>query len=716
MCLQRPLRAFLLVILLMVGASVNSSAQTEVINPTLQITGIDISEFPTISVSIFGDNLGISLGNLNLDLYEDSTLQSLQKDTIQDVGIQTALVLDASSNIRFSGNTGEPRYQEVARAVLRLVSLEILSASTDWLAVYTTSTSDDTFRVISDWQQDHGSVANRLINYQPNDRVVYTPLFNLIDYALSGFVDSGVPSNLQKSIVVFSDGVDVVSPLNPPDIIRRAQEMNVRVHTVMIGPERVETRRNLKRISDLTGGQYFVLTSLPDLDPLWESIATERRQRVVTYQMAQAQPRTLKLVATIPNGVKLEREANFPTVGAKPPQITILEPVTEQRIERTADSFSVPLQDYTPKVLPIRYGITWPDGHPRSLSKIEFILNDDTRVQNSEPFETFTFPIDSLPSGRYTLRIVAYDNLGLSASSEPTVIQVQVTSPPTPTPTVTVTSTPAPTATPTFTLDPTQTPVVTIVQETIIVTQTVEVTPFVGAGPIITPSPEVPDEPDNPPSENTFWYLIILAMLILLALIVYRMVRRKQSEDSNEMWDSEPGSASGEWTDPALSNDLFGDATEPVPVFESIPSAWLALVDNNQNLPSKLPLIGGGKKIRIGRRQENCDLVLNDKRVSRVHATIVEKPDGFHISDEASAGGTFVNKQEVKVGDRLLRHGDIVNFNAVAYRFELTEFMEPISNPSTPVDVSSKSGQNLYEDWTKPRQTETDATEPASGV
>ncbi|HEU4359878.1 MAG TPA: ATP-binding cassette domain-containing protein [Mycobacterium sp.] len=60
---------------------------------------------------------------------------------------------------------------------------------------------------------------------------------------------------------------------------------------------------------------------------------------------------------------------------------------------------------------------------------------------------------------------------------------------------------------------------------------------------------------------------------------------------------------------------------------------------------------------RIGRRAD-CDIVVHDPLVSRVHANLVKTPAGLEIADNASINGTFVNGR--RVTRVLVRDGDIV--------------------------------------------------------
>jgi pSer/pThr/pTyr-binding forkhead associated (FHA) protein len=120
--------------------------------------------------------------------------------------------------------------------------------------------------------------------------------------------------------------------------------------------------------------------------------------------------------------------------------------------------------------------------------------------------------------------------------------------------------------------------------------------------------------------------------------------------------------------------ELTEDATEPQVMVNFISPASLVYVEGGDHLPSKLD-IEGGREVRIGRKQAYCDVLIDDQRVSRLHASIVEKEDGkFYIKDEGSSGGTYVNRRKLRVNDMVeLHHNDIINFNTVSYRFELND-------------------------------------------
>jgi hypothetical protein len=80
----------------------------------------------------------------------------------------------------------------------------------------------------------------------------------------------------------------------------------------------------------------------------------------------------------------------------------------------------------------------------------------------------------------------------------------------------------------------------------------------------------------------------------------------------------------------------------------------------------------GGSGIRIGRESTICEIVLENPKVSRLHAEVVSIDGKTLLIDRNSSNGTYVNDQ--KIDKRFLQDGDIIYFggrNAVAVAFHV---------------------------------------------
>jgi pSer/pThr/pTyr-binding forkhead associated (FHA) protein len=123
------------------------------------------------------------------------------------------------------------------------------------------------------------------------------------------------------------------------------------------------------------------------------------------------------------------------------------------------------------------------------------------------------------------------------------------------------------------------------------------------------------------------------------------------------------------------------DATNPaVDIFAS---ARLVLERGGAELPREIALfpiqqVNGEIKSewKLGRSGAYSDYVIDDRdrRVSKLHATIIESNSQFFIRDEGSAGGTYVNRKKLTPRDRVrIANGDLINFNTVTYKFVLED-------------------------------------------
>lgn len=662
--------------------------------PFVTITGIDAAAFPEIKVTLYGENLGIDLGELPVTLREDTEERPTQNLGLQEIGVQTAFALDASSdpsdNILGPGNSGRPRIDEFRTAIETLIDNRgVLVPETDWMAAYTTSSNIDKFRTISNWTQDHGALRNDVLLYAPEDNIPKnTSLFELLNFVLNQFNDSRVPANTTKSIVVFSNGYDRTSDLKIDDAINRAVAMNVRIYTVMLGREATERRSHLERIAKLTNGAYFILTDpASDLDPIWEALRQQRRQLALTYKLGKIQPKELEITATLPDGSLLTPKSNFPVVPAKPVEIRVLEPADGSPIVRNAAAFDAPLSAIEPMTLPIRLEFSWPDGRPRDLQRVEFTINDDTRTQAGAPFDQYDYRIAELPAGNYTLRVSAFDEFGLEGKSEPLPIPIQVNFPPAPAPTNTL----EPTATalpPTATAEPTVAPTTTPVTEQ-------------------ESSAGLPTLP-----------LLLLALALVLFLFLYRRRKRAQQDpdDRSDIYTLRPVD---DWSEKSAKNFGVADELTEIPAampFKPEPAAYLIAVNPAPHLPERITL-HIGQVIRLGRRPDLNDVVIDDKQISRVHAIVTHKDKGFFIQDNGSTGGTYVNRRKLSASDdKLLQPGDVINLYSITYQFQLAEddrTETPVGDPfaaernrTTPIQRETPATNNQKAPATEPDTTE----------
>jgi diguanylate cyclase (GGDEF)-like protein len=75
-----------------------------------------------------------------------------------------------------------------------------------------------------------------------------------------------------------------------------------------------------------------------------------------------------------------------------------------------------------------------------------------------------------------------------------------------------------------------------------------------------------------------------------------------------------------------------------------------------------------GEDVTMIGRSDDVDLIVSDTSISRRHAMIVHRADGFFLSDLGSTNGSFVNKEPVDE-PLPLREGDKVAIGHVVFKF-----------------------------------------------
>lgn len=662
----RSLAVVLCFAMLPFSSSVHAQGAT---TPSLQITHIDSDSFPLIRVSVFAEHIDGAINTAALRLEEDRVDQPLINSQQAEIGIQTAIVIDASRNINGQGNTGDPKLFEMSRSLGRLVQLGLLSAQTDWLAAFGTGEQADTYDIIADWQQDHQGVVNSLIQWRPENRPVITSLFGTVQDALGQFERLPSDANARRSLVIFSDGADIISSLETEDIARAAEELQVRIHTVLLGPPARDSRRNLGRLAELSNGLFVELNAVEDLDIIWESIAAERTQQILTYRMEQAQPRELRVALQLPSGREISTAKEFPIIGARPVEIRLVSPTAEQSFVREGANANTALALMQPSKMPIQVEFNWPDGHPRQFERVEYTIGNDTRAVTSEPFQRFDFPVENLGEGNHTVRVVAIDELGLSSSSTPLSVPFLLVYA-------------SEDALESDGGDVAIASAANATEDTAEIASgnsTLPQTSGLRIGDVSLP-PTLSISGFTIPLNLQTLGMFVLPLLLLLCVTMLLLNRRKPQ---NPYFISDAVPAAEPYADlkkfdpnvvtvPAVSAfEMDEVSTEPVRMLEFDVVAHLVLHSGATHLPDRFPL-QEGQQVRIGRHSSYSDIILEDTRISRQHATLEWELDAYTIRDEGSAGGTYVNKRRLKVGDiRKLEDGDIINFNEVAYRYEI---------------------------------------------
>ena len=180
-----------------------------------------------------------------------------------------------------------------------------------------------------------------------------------------------------------------------------------------------------------------------------------------------------------------------------------------------------------------------------------------------------------------------------------------------------------------------------------------------GAGDVGIIDDEDDDEPDWLP-----WLLIgggavILALLGVIAWMMWRQQQRPARDARAVPPPPPPGPVSG-----GLS-PAPGPAPVAGPASGRMGGQAYLVVRQGANVGGRIPV---GQRLSMGRSSKN-DVTLQDEKVSRHHARIERRPDGYHFVDQQSSNGSFVNGR--RVSQQLLRSGDEIRLGRTVMEFRL---------------------------------------------
>jgi hypothetical protein len=101
--------------------------------------------------------------------------------------------------------------------------------------------------------------------------------------------------------------------------------------------------------------------------------------------------------------------------------------------------------------------------------------------------------------------------------------------------------------------------------------------------------------------------------------------------------------------------------------------ASLQLVDSNLQSVGEPPIRLNSQPITWGSDQNKSTIWMDDKALEPVHCRLwFGEVDRYHLSDNHSVAGTWVNYKLISESGKELFHGDIIQIGELIYRYEET--------------------------------------------
>lgn len=100
-------------------------------------------------------------------------------------------------------------------------------------------------------------------------------------------------------------------------------------------------------------------------------------------------------------------------------------------------------------------------------------------------------------------------------------------------------------------------------------------------------------------------------------------------------------------------------------------------------------------RVKMG-RSPDCEVVIDNLGVSRVHCEIVQKPGYFQLRDLQSGNGTFVNG--ARVDQYNLNQGDVISLGKFTIRFEAEDLPDPSEESGDHMPILAEGAMTLAMD------------------
>ena len=248
-----------------------ASAAPKLSEGTLIRTRADLVTVPvTITDELNRPILG--LDENNFQLFENKKPQQIKNFSSEDAPISIGIILDTS---RSMGNKLE-RAREAVR--------QFCEASNPADEFFLITFSDDP-RLASDFTNRPEELENALLTVEAKGRT------SLLDAIYMGIRKMKGARYSRRALLILSDGGDNRSRYNTQDVKRAVKEADVLIYSVGTFDRYASTQEELlgpdllKSVSEVTGGNSFILTNVAELPDVTRSIGSRlRHQYMLTYR------------------------------------------------------------------------------------------------------------------------------------------------------------------------------------------------------------------------------------------------------------------------------------------------------------------------------------------------------------------------------------------------------------------------------------------------
>ena len=627
---MRKFLALLFSLSLVFSAVSKASAQQNLASADLYPA--DISAFPVVTalLDVFDSQKFFASGLKPeaVSVIEDGAQLAVDSLTEMAIPLQLVVAVNQGTPLDARDANGISRFQRVAQVIAQ------------WAQSRPADLPDD-FSLVSQAGAviNHSSAADFVVGlggFQPDFR---TSIPNLQSLATAmDTVSAQTPQLGMKRAILFITPqmaeVDLAATLEP--LIQRAIENRIRIFIWYVDANTTFATTSAATFNNLaiqTGGTMFQYSGeerFPDPEAYFSPL---RRTYKITYtsRVKITGEHSVRAQVTLPSGSINSFDQKF-SVDVQPPNPIPVTPSSQITRQAPAeDPFS---ESLLPAAQEFEIIIEFPDGHQRALARTTLYVDDKIADENTvEPFNKFSWDLTAyVESGEHQLVVEAVDVLGLSKTSMPVPVTVTVIKPP--------------------------------------------------SGPAAFLA--------QYRTQITFGAIIFAGLMLFLILLSGRLripslraaqdARRAESDPLTQsvgtIMEAPPPIVPAEKN---KKKNLFSRKAVPaakskkeVKTVRDAAAAFFRINPDGQiALAAPIPVIE--KEMIFGTDPVQCTQIMDDPSISSVHARLRQVDDGgFLLLDNSSIAGTWANYEPVPREGHRLRHGDMVHFGQLMYRFMLT--------------------------------------------
>ncbi|HEY9122223.1 MAG TPA: FHA domain-containing protein, partial [Brevefilum sp.] len=408
-----------------------ANAQDDVTNGSATISQLNTESFPQISFFLETED---AAGNAIVDLDENAIAiiengsDPIAPETVErnEPGYQVIMAYNLSPSLATLTADGVSRYQVITDHIINWLNSRPANTPDDFSLATDTGLQQIRRQNPREFAQELSAYEPQLSNSQPN----LTSLLQALDLA----TDLN-PNPLMKRVIFYiTPQLNLSSISAIPGFIDRAIQQDVAIIVWMVGPATARSSNAsvvepMVELAEKSGGQFYLFSGVEELPDIEGYFGSNRYVYEVTYrsQINTSGFHRIEAVVNDQDQPILSNQESVRLVIQPPTPILINPPLLIDRIW-DVDPNDARIRDLTPDEVEINYIYQFTDEYPRELSSARlFIDNQMVQEVNEAPFERFILDLSTIETDQELLFYVeVQDVLGLSAQTEPTIIDITV--------------------------------------------------------------------------------------------------------------------------------------------------------------------------------------------------------------------------------------------------------------------------------------------------